>query len=266
MENEFLQTGLEAIKQASKIILKYYQNLESSDIEMKKDDTPVTIADKKAEEIIRSVISKAYPDHSFIGEEKPNVNNSSEFTWVIDPIDGTRYFTKGWPYFTTELALLKGSEVIVGISFNHIMKETLTAIKGQGSFLNGNIKLIVGTVSNLKDAYISTGSLKYFQDVDRVNQLITLNKNIAQLRSFEESRGFRLLCQSKLDGMVMALGKSWDFAGISLIIEEAGGVITTFSGDAIDFNSVTSQTMIAANPKLHPKILKYFLNTDKTTT
>lgn len=257
-QSKFLQTGLEAVNEASKIILKYYNNLDLEDVEIKKDGSPVTIADKKAEQLIKKIILDEFPDHSFIGEEGSDIKNKSEYTWILDPIDGTRYFTSNMPFFTTELALIKNGEPIIGISHNPSANQTLTAIKNQGAYLNTKTKLQVSSATELKKVAVSAGSLKYFQEHNQLENLAKLNWDISQLRGLEESRMNLLLAQGILDCIMIPKGWSWDFAAVYLILKEAGAEVTNLFGEKLDFNSKEPQSMLAANKVLHSKIVKYF--------
>lgn len=258
MENEFLTTGLDAIRQASKIILSYFNNLKTNEVQIKSDGSPVTIADKEAEQLIKKIILKKFPDHSFIGEEGSSVENKSKYTWVLDPIDGTRYFSRGLPYFTTELALVNDNKVIVSISHNHATNQTLTAIKNSGAYLNKKERLQVSSTTDFDKSFVSAGSIKHFEELQLTQNLVKLNRDVSQLRGLEESRAYSLFCQGTIDCVIMAKGWSWDFAAASLIFEESGAKVTTLSGEKLDFYSKEPQSLLAANPTLHVKIIKYF--------
>lgn len=131
----FLEVGLEAVTSAQEVLLKYFDT--DLGFERKLDNSPVTIADREAEAVIKSIIHQRFPDHGFYGEEEGEQNETAEYTWVIDPIDGTKSYMRGLPYFATELALVKQSEIILGISNAPVLKKLLYAEKGQGTLLNG---------------------------------------------------------------------------------------------------------------------------------
>lgn len=157
MKSEYLSVGLKAVKAAEAVILKYLdQNVRE---QLKEDQSPVTIADQEAEEIIKSCILSVFPDHTFFGEEgdKVSLTNHQGFTWIIDPIDGTKSYLRKNPLFATQLALLKDGEFILGISNAPLLKELVYAEKGLGCFFNEK-PVKVSPVAALQDAYVSFGS------------------------------------------------------------------------------------------------------------
>ncbi len=251
-QSTFLKVGIEAVKEAEKVILHYFDT--NIKIENKADGSPVTIADKKAEQIIRKIITSAFPDHGFIGEEYENQKNTSNYTWVIDPIDGTRNYSHGIPLFATELALFEKDQPILGISNAPLLKKLLTAEKGKGSFLNETTKLQVSTVSDVSDAYISVGSIKYFEG--KYDTLIKLNKECGGMKGFGDTWSYHFVAEGKLDAILEAKVKIWDIAAISVIVEEAGGIVTDLDGNKI---TTTSHSILASNQFLHKKILDYIL-------
>jgi histidinol-phosphatase len=154
MKSPYLQVAITAVKAAEAIILKHYQ---SNLTVMTKDDlTPVTVADQQAEEIIKSTIQSSFPDHTFFGEEseKANLQDHKGFTWIIDPIDGTKSYIRGIPLFGTLLALLHDGELILGIANAPVWGELIYATKGEGAYLN-DVKLSVSNVASINDAYIN---------------------------------------------------------------------------------------------------------------
>lgn len=255
MENksEFLKVGLEAVKKAEEIIKKYYfeQNLETS---YKKNGSPVTIADKEAEKVIRETITEAFPDHMFLGEEMGRSGVGSEYMWIIDPIDGTKNFVRGLTSFSTLLALVKDGEIILGISNAPMMNECLYAEKGKGAYFNDK-KIEVSKVDSIKDAYMSYGGITYFVDKKMWKPLLALNRDTRFHRALGDFWSFHLLAMGKLDLMVEADIRIWDIAPLVCIVQEAGGKITDLQGKKIDLNS---DTVLASNGLLHSNVVKYF--------
>src|SRR5688572_24501405 len=161
MKSELLAVALQAVKEAEKVILKYLdQDIRS---ELKEDSSPVTVADREAEEIIKKVILSKFPDHTFYGEEgeKVDLNNHQGYTWIIDPIDGTKSYLRRSPLFATQLALLHDGEFVIGVSNAPLLGELVYAEKGQGCFLN-DVRISVSVANAVQDSYLSFGSLKYF--------------------------------------------------------------------------------------------------------
>lgn len=254
MYSKYLSVGLEAVKQAETPILKYL----SQDIraKIKEDRSPVTIADQEAEEVIKRCISSHFPDHSFHGEEgeKIDLNNHKGFTWIIDPIDGTKSYLRRNPLFATQMALLKDGEFVVGISNAPLMKELMYAQKGDGCFFNGN-QVKVSQIANLDDAYLSFGSLDCFKKHGNLTALTKIASEAKWARGIGDFWSYHLLAQGKLEIMIEADTQLWDIAAVKVIVEEAGGKFTQLDGAEIGPSSTTA---LATNSLLHDAILTTF--------
>lgn len=124
---EFLSVALEAARAARELILSYYNG--EFDIEIKSDQTPVTVADRGAEQIIRETIGRAFPAHGIFGEEYGSENKDTEFLWLVDPIDGTKSFDKRYGMFSTQIALMYRGELILGVSCAPAMNELVWATR-----------------------------------------------------------------------------------------------------------------------------------------
>lgn len=249
----FLSVGREAVKQAEKILLRYFES--NLNIEFKADQSPVTIADRQAEAIIKKIISDSFPDHGFYGEESGIKKTTSGYQWTIDPIDGTKNYTRGLPFFTTELALFKDGEVILGISNAPKLGKTLFATKGQGAYLN-NQPIKVSLVNELAKAYVIFGGLKYFVGQKQTG-LFTLTNSCGASRGFGDAWSYHLLAEGKIDCMVEAkIGGAYDAAAEVIIIEEAGGKVTDIDGNPF---TIQSKSVIATNGILHDQISNFFV-------
>src|SRR5579859_4625823 len=144
----FKKTGIEAVRKAEERILYYFHNLPK--IEKKTDMTPVTKADKEAEEIIVDTIKKKFPDHGFLGEELGSYNDKAEFQWIIDPIDGTKNFIHGLDFFGTVLGLKYQEKIIMGISNMPILGEFLFASEEEATTLNDK-SVTVSSITTLSE-------------------------------------------------------------------------------------------------------------------
>jgi histidinol-phosphatase len=250
--SKYLETAVKAARLSEEVILKYY----SSDlkIEAKSDNSPVTIADKEAERIIRETIKERFPDHGFFGEEFGESQTASDCIWIIDPIDGTKNYTHGIPLFATQIALMYKNEVVVGVSNAPVLHELLSASKGEGTTLNGK-DISVSKKQKLSEAYLSFGSLNSFKKNNQSENLSDLIEHSYTARGFGDAWSYHLLAQGKIDAMIEASTKIWDIAAVSLIVEEAGGRVTDISG-----NKITKDTtsIIATNNKIHEPVLNYF--------
>ena len=235
--NEFLEVGIEAAKAAERVIQHYYQsNLE---VITKEDFTPVTQADIESEQAIRQVISQHFPDHGFLGEELGRSDSDSEYTWLIDPIDGTKSFVRQYPMFSTQIALMKGDEIIVGISNAPIFEEMTWAIRGEGAFLNGT-PIKVSEPLPLERATISFGNLvSLAQQKSRWNALSGLVAQAHRTRGYGDFFHYHLLASGKVDVIIESDVNILDISALSLIITEAGGLFTDLDGNPIDLQTTT---------------------------
>ncbi|MBR9681504.1 MAG: inositol monophosphatase [Candidatus Altiarchaeota archaeon] len=252
-ETRFLEVAITAIQKAESIIMKSL----SGDLQVirKPDGSPVTHVDKDVENIIIKTIGEHFPDHGFLGEEFGRKNEESKFTWVIDPIECTMNFTRKLPIFSTELALMEGDEVILGISNAPLLHALMYAEKGKGAFLNGK-PVKVSSISKLDEAYICYGGLAQFEKKERTQDLLDLLKHGWRNRGFGDFWGYQLLSQGRADAMVEAGAMIWDIAACKIIVEEAGGKLTDFNGDSILKKDSTS--VVATNGKIHDEVLEFF--------
>lgn len=254
MNHDFLDIALKAVKEAEKSILHYLN--QGVRAELKADLSPVTVADREAEEIIKRTISATFPDHAFYGEEgeKINLENHKGYTWIIDPIDGTKSYLRQNPLFATQLALLHDGDFVLGVSNAPLLQETVYAQKGGGCFLNGQ-RVYVSDISSLNDAYVSFGSLKYFTKHDTIEQLLTLTEQARWARGIGDFWSYHLLAQGKLEVMIEADTKLWDVAAMKVIIEEAGGTVTQLDGSPI---TTATTSLLASNGRFHDKLIAVF--------
>lgn len=252
--SQYLQVGIDAVKQAEGVILRYLNQDIRADL--KSDQSPVTVADREAEDIIKQVLSATFPEHTFFGEEgeKIDLQNHTGFTWIIDPIDGTKSYLRKNPLFATQLALMHDGELIVGISNAPLLKELLYAERGSGCYINGN-RVSVSSTATIPESYASFGSLKYFTNSHTINPLLQLTEEVTWARGVGDFWSYHLIAQGKLDIMVEADTKLWDIAALTVIVQEAGGVITQLDGSPIDH---TVTTALATNGTLHQQVLKRF--------
>lgn len=248
----FLQVALEAVKEAEKVILHYY----SDEIRaaFKEDQSPVTKADIEAEKIIVDLIKNKFPDHAFLGEESGASEKISEYLWIIDPIDGTKNYMRKIPLFATQIALMKGDDLILGVSNAPALEELIYAEKGKGTYFNDN-KITVSLVSELNQAYVSFGSLRSFVAEGKLDSLINLSNKVQGMRGFGDFWSYHLLAQGKIEIMIEAKTKIWDIAALKVIIEEAGGKITDILGNPIGKETTS---IIATNKNFHEEVVTYF--------
>jgi histidinol-phosphatase len=252
IQSAYLKTALQAALQAEKVILGYYAK--QPRVSLKPNRSPVTQADKEAEQLIRKVLKAAFPDHTLMGEEYGEDKQKSEFTWVIDPIDGTKNFTRKLPYFTTEILLMKGRRIILGVSNAPILSSLGYGERGRGAYINHK-RVRVSPISDLSQAYVSLGGVKYFDQTHRDRQMFALVNKAYAYRSFGDAAAYHWLAQGKLDVIVEASVKIWDVGAVALIVEEAGGKVTDLDGKPLGLESTS---ILATNGAFHNSVLDIF--------
>lgn len=251
--SKYLDVALEAAVIAERVIEFYFNAELGLDSTTKKDGSPVTIADKEAEEAIIRHIKTAFPEHGVYGEEGGKKVQDSEYLWIIDPIDGTKNFTRGMPYFGTLIALMKNNEIIVGVSHMPLIHETLYAEKGQGAFLNGE-PVFVSDVDKQKEMFLSFGSLKYFMERGMVDKILAL-QDVFSSRSYGNCHAYHMLACGQIDAVIEASTRLYDVAPFELIIKEAGGKASQMDGAEI---GMETHDFLAANSELYDGLLKHF--------
>jgi myo-inositol-1(or 4)-monophosphatase len=204
---------------------------------------------------ISAVIASHFPKHQILGEEGGLSQQKSEYLWVIDPLDGTTNFIQGIPHFAVSLALMKSSQVIFGLIYDPLSRECFHAASGLGAFLN-NVPIVVSKTSQMDSAFGCTGFP--FKAPHFMEQYANVFKSM-----MSQIQDLRRCGSAALDLAYTACGRydffweahllPWDFMAGKLIVEEAGGRTSDFLGREL---LVQTSSLIAANKKLYPKILK----------
>jgi myo-inositol-1(or 4)-monophosphatase len=234
--------------ESAAIIKRYFRT--SVSVESKSDFSPVTIADKLAEEKMREIIAKEFPLHGIIGEEFGNHNSDAEFVWVLDPIDGTKSFISGALSFGTLIALLKNGKPIIGVINHPILNEFLIG-DNQNSILNGS-KVRIRTCSTINQATLLTTdhlNIGRFQNQNKFDELL---KKVKLYRNWGDCYGYYLLATGFADIMIDPIMSVWDSMALIPIVNGAGGMITDYQGnDASIGNSI-----VASNKNIHSEVVK----------
>jgi len=248
MEEEFAEFCQILAIESGRIIRSYFRSEIS--IETKADATPVTIADKKAEEKMREMIMKTYPGHGIIGEEFGDYNTDAEYQWVLDPIDGTKSFVCGAVTFGTLIALMKKGEPLFGVFVQPILNEFLIG-DNEITLLNGQ-PVTVRPCSKLNDAVLLTTdhvNIAKYQNKDKFDKLISQTK---LYRNWGDCYGYYLLATGYADIMIDPIMSLWDLMALIPIIKGAGGIITDYHGN----NPVHGNSIIAASAGIHSEVIK----------
>ena len=220
-------------------------------VEIKSDQTPVTIADREAEAAIKRVLRAAFPDHAFYGEEEGR-EGEGDFLWLIDPIDGTRSFVRGYPMFSTQIALMHRGELVLGVSSASEFGELAWARKGGGAFLDG--KPIHVSDTNTFDAQtaISFGNVKTLSRGAGWNALAGLIQRCGRTRGYGDFYHYHLLARGSLDLVIESDVNILDIAALAVIVREAGGAFTDLAGREL---SLATTSVLAGTPALHAQAL-----------
>ncbi|HUU39836.1 MAG TPA: inositol monophosphatase family protein [Desulfatiglandales bacterium] len=214
----------------------------------------VTEADKISEEMITSEINHLFPDHDILAEEFTYTRRGSDFRWIIDPLDGTTNYAHGYPVFCVSIALQKLDEIILGVNYNPMLKEMFVAEKGEGAFLNGR-EIQVSNTLRIAQGFIATG-FPYDIREDSQNNLDYFNEMIMRARAIRRAGSAALdlayVAAGRFDGFWELKLSPWDTAAGWLIVEEAGGVVTDFSGQEY---FLESPGILASNGRIHKEMM-----------
>ncbi len=243
--SEFLEVALAAAKSAKEVILSYYNG--HFDIEIKADQTPVTVADRAAERVIRETLQKAFPDHGIFGEEYGSDNKSTEYLWLVDPIDGTKSFVKRYGMFSTQIALMHKGELVLGVSSAPAMNELVWATRGDGAF-DADGQLHVSQISNIDQASISTGNIQSLAASAQWSALGRIMAKTNRTRGYGDYYHYHRLAAGQLDAVIESDVNILDIAALYVIVTEAGGVFTDLDGRSPDLET---RSVLAATPALH---------------
>lgn len=252
-----LDVALDAARDAGRRIMGHFNR--GVAVEIKPDATPVTIADREAEDVIRAALNRAFPEHAVLGEERGR-EGESEFLWLVDPLDGTRSFVRGTPFFSTQIALMHAGELVLGVSHAPAYRETMWARRGAGAFLEGaspdGRKVNVAEASELRGAALSLGNIKSLaQDASRWAALGELVGEVNRVRGYGDFCHYHLLARGALDLVMESDVNILDIAALAMIVREAGGVFTDLDGAEL---TLATRSVLAAPPALHAEVLGRF--------
>lgn len=245
-----LECALEAARAAAAISRRYYRgNLE---VRTKEDRTPVTQADVECEEAIRGIILERFPQHGFFGEESGRTRADAESLWLVDPIDGTKGFIRGYPMFSTQIALMRGGAPVLGVSSGALFDEVAWAEAGQGAWLNGE-RLQVSEITDLAEAALSTGNLKSLAESGGWERLGEIIPQLDRIRGYGDFYQYHLLAAGKIDAVIESDVGILDVGALAVIVAEAGGVFTDLNGEPPGLG--TRSVLAAATSALHGELL-----------
>lgn len=248
-----LTIAIQAARQASKILLRFIDHLDSLDISTKARNDFVTEVDRLSEREIISVIRKAYPEHSILAEES-GFSEGNDYCWIIDPLDGTTNYLRGFPHFAITIAFKHKQTIEVGIVYDPIRHELFTATRGQGAKLNDH-RIRVSQNKKLENSLIGTGfpcrephHLRPYMNIFEA----VFPKTAGIRRAGAAALDLAYVAAGRLDGFWEASLKEWDMAAGTLLIQEAGGLVGDFHGEEYYLDN---GNIIAGNPKIYKGLL-----------
>ena len=245
-----LKAALDAGAEASKIALSLYrQNLE---IRIKEDKSPVTEADVRCEVAIREILGSRFPSYGFYGEETGASNEGAENLWLVDPIDGTKAFVREYPFFSTQIALMRAGKIVLGVSRAPAYGELAYAERGFGAHLNGS-RVSVSRTSAIGAAALSSGNLKSLASGRLWPRYGRLVAAVNRIRGYGDFLHYHLLAAGKIDAVVESDVNILDIAACSAIVAEAGGRFTELDGSPL---TLASTSVLATNGPMHPLVLE----------
>jgi histidinol-phosphatase len=245
MPSKELQAARDAAEAAAVVIRSLYQkNLQ---ITTKADATPVTEADVRAEEAIRSVLTERFPSYGFYGEETGQHAIDAESVWLVDPIDGTKSFVRETPFFSTQIALMREGRFVLGVSSAPAYGELAWAEEGRGAFMNDK-PIRVSAVSNLAGSILSTGNLKTLARSPAWGRFGGLIGKVSRVRGYGDFVHYHLLARGALDVVIESDVHILDVAALTVIVREAGGTFTDLRGGPVGLDTTT---VLATNGPLH---------------
>jgi histidinol-phosphatase len=250
MASKELAAALQAARDAAQVIGAYYGK--NPAVRTKADDSPVTEADVRAEEVIRATLAKAFPGYGFYGEETGRHAMEAESIWLVDPIDGTKSFVRETPFFSTQIALMRAGKLVLGVSSAPTYGELAWAEQGGGAFLNDR-PIRVSTVADLKDGYVSTGNVKSLTRTPHWARLGELVARVARIRGYGDFVHYHLLARGALDVVIESDVDILDIAALCVLVHEAGGTFTDLNGAPVDLGT---RSVLATNGALHAAVLE----------
>jgi myo-inositol-1(or 4)-monophosphatase len=249
-----VEIAVEAARRGAEVLLKYWEQLGKDDADLKARHDWVSAADRESEKAIIASIAEHCPDDVFLGEESGRTKGSSSRTWIVDPLDGTSNYLQHFPVWSVSIALQQNGESVAGVIYEPLRDLFFTAERGAGAFRNG-ARMRVSTQEQVEGSFLATGFP--FRAQDYVEAYVAIFTDIIRL-----AKGVRRAGSAALDLAYTAAGvfdgffemhlAPWDVAAGSLLVTEAGGVVSDFSGGQ---RWLTRGNIVGAAPRVHEELL-----------
>lgn len=247
-DQRLLDDAVAVARAAGDLTLRWFRS-KALVVDRKGDGTPVTDADRAAEAHVRSWLAEAYPDDAILGEEEGEVAGTSGRRWFIDPIDGTKAFTHGVPLFSTLLAVDDEHGPAVGVIHLPALGETVWAGRGLGAFVDGR-PARVSDRRDLAGSYLTTSGFDYWPEA----ALLAVRGSGMQMRTWGDGYGYALVATGRCEAMVDPVAAPYDLAPMPVLLGEAGGRFSDWTGAA----RIDGGSGLATNGHLHDEVMHLF--------
>jgi histidinol-phosphatase len=245
-----LEAAIAAAKIAGEVILPYFRT--AVEVETKADQSPVTAADRAAEQAIVATLRRQFPGYGVLGEEFGEQPGREDARWIIDPIDGTQNFIRGMPYFATLIALEQAGDITVGVIYAPAEDDLLYAAKGQGAFAKNHERLAVSSIGHLAQATLLHGEPNILLQEGYWKGFTRLVAATKRQRGFGDYFAHTFVCRGQAEVMLETGVKPWDLAPLKILIEEAGGRFTDFTGTP----TIYGGNAIVSNGLVHDAVIE----------
>ena len=251
---EFVGRAGEIAREGGALLMEYFAR--NVTIEYKGDADLVTVADRKSETLLVERLHNEWPGHDILGEEGTLTSSGSEYRWYVDPLDGTTNFAHGYPVFCVSMGLEHRGELIAGVIYDPTRNELFAAERGKGATLNGS-RIHVSKTAKLVESILGTGFPSHKRhknpNIQFYHQLTLRSHGVR--RAGSAALDLASVASGRYDGFWEFNLNSWDTAAGIVLVREAGGVITDFSGGPFD---ISSREVLASNGLIHKELLKNF--------
>jgi len=251
-----LAFAVETAVLAGKSTLAHFQA--GAAVDLKEDATPVTVADRNAERLIRELVGKKYPNERIVGEEEGGDQTIAD-RWIVDPIDGTKSFVSGVPLYATLLSYEVDFQPVVGVAYFPALDELLYAEVGQGAFFNGRVAR-VSEKRQIKGGVVCCGGHRSMIHYGRWDGLALVAERAMATRTWSDAYGHALVATGRVEAMVDPVVSRWDISAVALIVREAGGRVTNFGGreELTPSHADGHYELVSSNGLIHDELLEAF--------
>ena len=256
-----LELAKDIAHEAGLLTLRYFYSRDKLQVDCKDDESPVTAADRQAEELLRRRIEESFPDDAILGEEFPDRKGTSGVRWILDPIDGTKSFIHGVPIYSTLIGIERDGLSIGGVISLPALGEMLWAEKGGGAWheaprFTEPVRARVSDCRNIAKALFLTSEVKTFEQSGRTEAYRALEQRTRLTRTWGDGYGYFLVATGRAEIMVDPRLADWDAAPLLVILEEAGGKFTDWQGTP----TILGKEGVGSNGFLHEEVLQILRN------